>query len=406
MQTFNSTSTSADQSNAFDAISKALLLKDLSHSVRIFFAHLVMWAWKNRRCWWSISAMASKFSVSERTIQRWTAELVDAGLVIVNHRPGRSNEIYPLVEGLTDDVGTGVTSCVSPIKETENKIERCTVEPTTVPSIQEPPPSPDPLEPENVNAFKISPESIPEPPPATPQPTQVQEPVSDHSSTPNTFGAHNEINSDSDQSPLVETAPTQPHRPIQIKPNPVTQNDLYLVEEIERATGDTWSKGHFLNLVRQHDEQLIWSALSVTKEKLALESGVNGGAYFTSTLRGMTGLQGLGSTPQPPTAPAPSPTPTQPEQRVHGKRTPIAEPEPEPIDPHTLGKGWKLLYKSGQVDAVLSNVSRCLPDWNPQRVWADLRKEQPDETEEVVLDQILELAALRLEMRATAGGSS
>ena len=75
---------------------------------------------------------------------------------------------------------------------------------------------------------------------------------------------------------------------------PSLQDHLVLVEEIERVTGDTWSRGHFINLVRHVDEQTVYAALSVTREKMALESGVNAGAYFTATLKGMMGLAGLG----------------------------------------------------------------------------------------------------------------
>ena len=72
------------------------------------------------------------------------------------------------------------------------------------------------------------------------------------------------------------------------------------MEEIERVTGDTWSRGHFINLVRQTDENTIYAALSVAREKMSLESGVKGGAYFTATLKGMLGLSCLNPTSMEP----------------------------------------------------------------------------------------------------------
>ena len=103
--------------------------------------------------------------------------------------------------------------------------------------------------------------------------------------------------------PVVQTLTHEPIQPKFSSPLPfpkpktkssITPDHLLLVEEIEQVTGDTWSRGHFFNLVRQTNEQTVYAALSVTREKMAMESGVNAGAYFTATLNGMKGLAGLG----------------------------------------------------------------------------------------------------------------
>ena len=115
-----------------------------------------------------------------------------------------------------------------------------------------------------------------------------------------------------------------------------TPDHLFLVQEIERITGDTWSRGHFVNLVRQVDEQTIYAALSVTREKTTLESGVNAGAYFSATLRGMAELGSLKTKPQSyslPQQPQPySPTP-EPADRSKPYIVHSDEPKPQPIDP-------------------------------------------------------------------------
>ena len=60
----------------------------------------------------------------------------------------------------------------------------------------------------------------------------------------------------------------------------LTPDQWLLVEDIETACRDFHSRGHFINLVRRYNEESIHTALSITKEKLSLESGVNAGAYF------------------------------------------------------------------------------------------------------------------------------
>ena len=71
--------------------------------------------------------------------------------------------------------------------------------------------------------------------------------------------------------PVIQTPP-QPES-IRAKSHtkaPITWEHLSLVEEIEWVTGDTWSLGHFINIVRKTDEQTIHAALSVTREKKSL----------------------------------------------------------------------------------------------------------------------------------------
>ena len=114
---------------------------------------------------------------------------------------------------------------------------------------QQPPPSP---KTQNVNAIKMS--LIPKT-----SPDKIPSPVQD-------------------SVPVVKTAPKP--APTQHKSAPpimdskstkiisLTPDHFFLVQEIERVTGDTWSRGHFVNLVRQVDEKTIYGALSVRREKV------------------------------------------------------------------------------------------------------------------------------------------
>ncbi|MFC1834117.1 hypothetical protein ACFL2Q_05205 [Thermodesulfobacteriota bacterium] len=175
---------------------------------------------------------------------------------------------------------------------------------------------------------------------------------------------------------------------------------MFLVEEIERTTGDTWSRGHFVNLVRQVKEQTIWSALSVTREKMALESGVNGGAFFTATLKGMAGLQGLSpKRSSPVTSNAFEVGPQDSKQPP-----PVSVPAPEPVEEfnaEALVKGWKIVYRLGDVSSVLSQVGRCLPDWDARSTWETLKQDRVGEPEEEVLNEFLDLAAFKVQFQST-----
>ena len=197
-------------------------------------------------------------------------------------RPGRSNYWVPLpgrnkMERLQKELAPFAESRGPLEKKKEREQKRCTV-PYHGTCTEAPPPSP---QPENVNAVKVS---SPDKSPiskTTPKAHIVQEPVPVLQTPPQPK-----------PSPQEPTPPSVVPEPKKITA-PITQDHLVLVEEIERVTGDTWSRGHFINLVRHVDEQTVYSALSVTREKITLESGINAGAYFTATLRGMMGLSCL-----------------------------------------------------------------------------------------------------------------
>jgi len=178
----------------------------------------------------------------------------------------------------------------------------------------------------------------------------------------------------------------------------ITAEQILLVEEIERVTADTWSRGHFVNLVRETDEQTIYSALSVTREKMALESGVNGGAYFTATLRGMMGLAGLGVRPEADVITQhshpdyPTPPPSRPAPRLlHSD-----EPEPEPFDPEALKRGWRLHYRGAGIRGMITLVQRCVPlSVDVGRLWGDVRETFPGMEESILIDRLLDTVVTR-----------
>jgi len=201
---------------------------------------------------------------------------------------------------------------------------------------------------------------------------------------------------------LVLQTPPQPE-PIRQKPAPligvpkpkrasITSEQILLVEEIEQVTGDTWSRGNFVNLVRQTDEQTIYAALSVTREKKALESGVNLGAYFTATLKGMAGLARLGERPPVHVMPKPSP----PDYSTAPRLFHADEPEPEPFDPESLKRGWRLHYRGAGIRGMITLVQRCVPlSVDVGRLWGDVRETFPGMEESILIDRLLDTVVTR-----------
>jgi hypothetical protein len=321
---------------------------NLSVEARLLYVILVLMAWSKGRCWPSQSYQAQALGRSDRSIRTYQQELEQAGVMIVERIPGRSNRYHPAILSRprsknqeSDDRPTPETDCRLTLKSELQNVENvvpfhqqptCTQAPFPVPKTEQ----------NNVNAFNIFPK-------------------------------------------FDESEPPQ---------------DLFLVEEIERVTRDTWSRGHFVNLVRQVNEQTIWSALSVTCEKMTLESGVNGGAFFTATVRRMAGIQNHSSHQASPVTSEALEVSRQPPAQSLG----VSHTEPEPegeIDVTGLIKGWKILYQPGRLESVFSQVCRCLPGWDVAGVWEHLNQERAGDPEEGILDEFLELAAMKVRFQST-----
>ncbi len=392
-QTPQCISTPSDQSTLFsimDLTNQSLRLPRISKGAQILLCELLKWSGERRYCWWSIPAIAKDLNWSASVVWRKSKELQKAGLLEVIPRPGRSNFWVPLpgrnrMERLQSEVAPLATPRVPFLKENE-KLKRCTA-PNLGTCTEETPPHPDPES--NVNAVKICSEEM----------SLLQGTIPD-------------IVAESVQEPIV-VVQLPPHEPIRQKPAqpasvpkpkpktqpPLTSEQMLLVHEIERATGDTWSRGHFVNLVRQVDEQTIYAALSITREKGSLESGVNLGAYFTATVKGLSGLASLGARPvsdvmtkQPPSG---SPT-TIPPARPTPRFLHPDEPEPEPLDPESLKRGLRLQYKASGVQGMLTLVQRCVPvSVDVGGLWSDVRETFSGVEEGILLDRFLDTVLTR-----------
>ncbi len=400
--------------------------RSLSVEARLLYVILCLMAWSKGRCWPGQEHQAAALGRSDRQVRRYHEELERAGILGIHRRPGQSSHYYPWALQRTPDArdlrapDTRVRR--TPKKELENVQNIVRVPPKTGNSheLHSTPHH------ENVNASQISHGSLPGE--TSPSKQVFPGPAShnsgifgayDHSGIPclpasglspfvptprsdsaseSTESAKKDPFSEFRHPPRheasfnpVPTAPGQFHKP----KAPLNPDHMFLVEEIERVTGDTWSRGHFLNLVRQIDEQTIWSALSITREKLALESGVNAGGYFTATVRALAGLQDL--------SPNRSCSPALPTRKIRkepsraSKRisTPKHDLSAE-IDPAGLVKGWKTLYEPGRIASVLFHVGRCLDGWDATAAWEMLTRERAGAPEPEVLDEFLDLAALKV----------
>ena len=196
------------------------------------------------------------------------------------------------------------------------------------------------------------------------------------------------------------------------KPHPAVNSDPdYLVEVILETTHDDHSKGAWCRISREVPEQSIYQALSITREKMSLESCVNPGRYFLGTLKGLTGFsfqtRQLKLSSSPPAPPTDTDRPTYPSsQQVvcpsssSGKRTlsRLEPSQPQDMDPKFLVKGWKMLYQPGKLSTVLNVLQRCVSGCDVQATWERLKQDRPDEEESLILDDFLDLMALKASM--------
>jgi hypothetical protein len=130
-------------------------------------------------------------------------------------------------------------------------------------------------EPERKNVVEVRQDSKPE--------ESIQEPILEQS-----MSAEPESIEESETAPPVSEEPEA----VRVsRPKPVSRPfDMELVHDIESVTKDYHSRGAWISVVRELDEQTIRTALSATQCARLEQSGVNAGAYFIGTLRNMSGF--------------------------------------------------------------------------------------------------------------------
>lgn len=233
--------------------------------------------------------------------------------------------------------------------------------------------SPDPPgETENVNAFPKSP-SLPD-----------LEPTFHHTSPP---------------AALPEPMGLPVKQLVKVKSTIPSPNDFsYLVEEIQSVTNDHHSVA-FTRIAREADEASAFRALSITRLAMEEQSIAKPGAYFNRVVQEISGFS-FGSNQLARSKPSPD-SPPQPIHRI--PVNPVATQQKEEIDPNALVNAWKLLYRTdSKLQSVLAMIGRCLPEWNVHEAWESLKADRVGETEESVLDEMLELCAFKLKMAFAA----
>jgi hypothetical protein len=316
----------ASHRNPLAELLKVALNPKLSAEARLLYVILCLMAWSKGYCWPSQQYQAEGLGRSTRQVRRYQHELEQAGLLRVEHPPGKSNRYHPSILSATPDTGdhpTPDSGVPLTLKTRTNK--------QIVKNVRPLPPTPTPPKP-NVNAL----------------------------------------------SPL----------PLQRKTFPA----MTLVQEIELVTGDTWSRGGFRDIVSTFDDQLVRTALSITRDKLAQESGVNAGAYFTSTVRGLAGIQPFQTSPpaQPPVIKQDSRpvAPLGPALRFEEKDDP---PKPEDII-----KGLRLHWRNEGLSGLLTWTEKSVVGINTREIWAQVKEFLPQARETERIDRFLETLKVRI----------
>ncbi len=369
----------------------------VSKGAQILLSELLTWSGERGYCWWSNESIARDLKWSTSSVWRRTSELQQACLLATIPRPGRSNYWVPLPGPAKM---TRIRDELTPLAEPRAPLEK---------------------KKENAKAFRTfrTEEYVPTTPPA---------PTNDNASK--ILDLESRIIKLEQTVTTLDTTTAQPHvdppnQAITTSRTPranLSPEQRLLLQDIEEGCNDYHSRGCFINIIRKHPEEIIRAALSVTRETLSLVSGTNGGAYFQATLRGM-----LDGTVQdtnrsdtilpkekisaPTICAEPEVSNKQPAEPELLPRTPTSsakEPEPEEpeqLDPEALVKGWKVLYEPGDTSLVLSQIQRCIPDWEVRTTWESLRHERSTEAEASVLAEFLDLAAFKVQFQSTVGAA-
>lgn len=386
------------KSNPFAELFSIITRSDLSSEARLLYSILKLMAWSKGVCWAGIKKQAEYLGRSQDSIRRYHEELEKSKVLLVDRVPGRVNHYYPgsfspaptPSPPLTDTPPSPCTGASLTIKKEHTKTFNVGTRITQILSLTE-----EPLTPQtNVNAI----ESL-----------SLGKTLS--SALPQSY-----------ESSSSHEAPTFPDR-LTSKPEPSVNADPdYLVEVILETTNDHHSKGAWCRIAREIPEQAVYQALCITREKITTESGINPGKYFIGTIKGLTGFSFKApakasscfnslSTSQlvpdtdRPFLSIPTPVSDPPKKIVESYPLPSEE-----IHPEKLIKGWKLLYQTGNVSLVLSVVQRCVSDSDVRTTWDLLRQERQGSDERLIMDEFLELMALKcVKMSnhpANNGGSS
>lgn len=191
------------------------------------------------------------------------------------------------------------------------------------------------------------------------------------------------------------------YQPTSTKSARLNIHEADLVTEIEELTGETHgrSRGNWIRLVREAPEETIRAGMSALRIAMNETSVLRPGAYLNSTIRRILEpdevSQGLPVTIEGPRPPEDyvrmeCPSSVAPTPRYE-------EPEPEPIDPEDMKKGWAFYYKTQGVRGMLSLMERCVPETvNVKELWDHTSQLLKNLDERSLVDRFLDLVVGRL----------
>ena len=295
MQNPNTIGTSKSRQTVIHSTNQALEAVSLKPGPRLLLARIVLWSGKKGACWYAVGTMAARLGVSERQIQRWKKELITKGFLAERVRHGGPPYLIPYPCGLEDyqsESNTDGGDCRGGDKSVTQKEHEATKEKTLVgdphPAVEFAP-TEESEHPTNVFESELQdphPQSLMDEPKsivAAPFSAScpVSKPVNSKGKTPQST------------TPLVDQQRTRTTR----LPNDVQD----LVEQIERVTNDHHSRGAFIRIARNVDEQTIYQALSSVRCAMDCGTIYRPGAYFIGVIKAITGFSFKSGTSVTPT---------------------------------------------------------------------------------------------------------
>jgi hypothetical protein len=153
-------------------------------------------------------------------------------------------------------------------------------------------------------------------------------------------------------------------------------------------------------------------ALSITRDKMAQDSGVNGGAYFTATVKSLAGVQPLHNGPRRHVDEKPPAITPAPIQAVEMRRSvpPVKLPavkfreQPEKPNPEHLIKGLRFHWRNEGLSGLLTWTEKSVVGINIREIWNQVKELLPLAREAERVDRFLETVQVRMQHQVARAG--
>ena len=308
MRNPKSTSTSSaqyDTPTPMDRLHDSAIAAGMSGNARALLTKLVLWSGTKGFCWWSVPKIAREIERSQRQVRRLLRELEGGGYLTSVPDPGRTNYLIPYPStfhgALTKLVAAGPRKRMSGVSNSfqpssgavevgfsergKKNLQNKTLAGEPPPAV-EIPSTGEPGQPQNALDIGPSKDQTAHIEPIT-APLRAVEPAESPVAAPQRSAV-----------PPVEQAPhTRTYEPKGPEKNSLPRDVEFIVEQIEQVTGDHHSRGAFIRIARNVDEQAIYLALSSVKCAMDCGTVYRPGGYFIGVVKAAAGFSFRGSSP-------------------------------------------------------------------------------------------------------------